>query len=241
MTGDLKFAILTVAFCALGATICAVVRSESSPRLATAMRFFALSWAVLLPFYALQPDIKTVAGVGVVAEFLPTFAGVLLVLTAEPLWREARDRGATMDGALRFVDFTTAHCLFALIFPYLAGLFPEGPEHVAAMRFLDLVLAGAGFLCIAIVLRLLISDSSRIGIGIWRGFIFLSVVYFVTQAWWWVDLVLNPKDVQMKNAFIVGFALLKLALSAVFLTLVMSVRSSKAAPPDKEVSAGAAA
>lgn len=239
MTGYLKFSILAVAFCALGATICAVVRSESSPRLATAMRFFALSWAVLIPFYALQPHIKTVKGLGVIAEFLPTYAGVLLVLTAEPLWREARDRSAMMGGALRFIDLTTAHCLFALIFPYLAALFPEGPEHVAAMRFLDLMLAGVGFICIAVVLRLLITDPRKN--GLWRGFVFLSVVYFGTQGWWWVDLVLNPEHAEMKNPFIIGFALLKLALSAVFLTLVMSVRNSKDARPDKGKPAGATA
>src|SRR6478752_5814807 len=95
MTPYNNLGLVVVGLCALGANECAVLRVQTLPRLAASMRFFALAWAVLLPFYALQPYLKSLRDLGAVAEFLPTYSGVLLLLTAEPLWREAVHRGAT--------------------------------------------------------------------------------------------------------------------------------------------------
>lgn len=237
MTAYDKFAIVSAALCGLGGTVCAVVRSYKIPRLATAMKFFAFSWAVLIPFYTLQPHLKDVQGLGVIAEFLPTYAGVLLLATAEPLFREAVSRGATMGWGLRLIDYVSAHCLLALIFPYAVALWPEGPGSLAFMRWLDLILAGAGFACIAVALGVLVDGFWKSGLG-W-GFLFVSAVYFGAQTWWVIDFVTNPQDAPMKNAFIVAFAVLKLALSAVFLVLVMLVRRPQETTPDKSEAAAA--
>jgi len=232
MTPYDNLALVVVGLCALAANECAVLRVQTLPRLAAAMRFFALAWAVLLPFYALQPYLKSLHDLGVVAEFLPTYSGVLLLLTAEPLWREASHRGVTMGGALRWMNYVTERALYLLVLPHAILFAQLGPnEQLIILRLVDLVLGVAGFVFIGVALRMLTSGFWRR--SLWWGFVPVAIVYTGAHTWWIVDFIQHPNDTVVKTGFVIAFAICKLALSITFLAVVMSVRSSEDAPPDK--------
>ena len=222
MTPYNNWALVAVTACVLGATECSVLRAHTRPRLSTSMRFFALSWAVLLPFYALQQYLKTLPALGLVAEFLPTYSGVLLLLSAEPLWREARRNGVTIGGPLLFIDYVAERSLYLLVVPHaILFMSAQHDEQLIFMRLLDLILAAVGFGSIGFVSRKLTTGHwSRV---FWWGFLFVAAAYFIGQTFWTVDFIMHPIGAAMKNGFIITFALCKVALSATFLAMVMSM------------------
>lgn len=232
MTSYDNLALVVVGLCALGANECAVIRVQTLPRLAAAMRFFAFAWAVLLPFYALQPYLKSFHALGVVAEFLPTYSGVLLLLTAEPLWREAKDRGATLGAALKVMNWVAERALYLLVLPHVILFAQPGPdEQLIILRFVDLALGIAGFIFIGAALKLLTSGLWKL--GLWWGFVPVATVYTCAHTWWIIDFIQHPDDPTVKTGFVIGFAICKFALSITFLALGMSIKSSEDAPPDR--------
>jgi hypothetical protein len=203
------------------------------------MRFFALAWVVLLPYYALQqylaqlpdnalqqyliqlPDLK------LVAEFLPTYSGVLLLLTTEPLWREAANRDAMGEGVLWWIDWVIERCVYLLVFPHAILFVPVDPsEQFMFIRCVDLALAAIAYVSIGVVLIILTNGFwSRV---LWWGFLVVAAAYFVTLGWWTYD-----GAAKMKDGFLIAFAVYKVMLSLIFLTLVTSIADPPVGPfPD---------
>ncbi len=186
------------------------------------MRFFALAWAVLLPYYTLQQYLRPLPDLlSLVAEFLPTYSGILVVLTAEPLLREAASRGERIDGILQWINVVAGESLYLLILPPAIPFIPVGlGNQLMAVRVLDLLLAAVGFVFIGVVLRTLASGLwSR---TLWWGLVSVAAVYFGYQIRWADDLRRSGSPV-MRDEFAIAFALCKVLYSAMFLALVMSV------------------
>lgn len=223
------WALGAVTFCVLGATECAVLVARgracaklptSVARLSTALMFFALSWAVLLPYYALQEAYssleKSVGSLGLILEFLATYSAVPLLLTVEPLLRQARAQGEQIEGGLVWIDHITERAIYSLVAGH-AILF-IGQRHEGFMRLLHLLLFGLGLSFLGRVLRIWRRDT------LWWGFVVAAAAYFIVQTSWTVDLFVYPASVKMSNFFILCFAVCKIALSATFISLVMSIK-----------------
>ncbi|HKV91351.1 MAG TPA: hypothetical protein VJW20_02260 [Candidatus Angelobacter sp.] len=181
------------------------------------MRFFAVSWAVLLPFYALQQYLGPLTSptrLSLIAEFLPTYSGILLLLTAEPLLREAHDHGLLITRILKWLDHITERAIYFLAFGH-ALLFLDPADGQLGLRILDAALAGLGFIFIGRVLQLF-GHAQRI----WWGFVFASLVYFIAQVAWTVDLYANPDHWKINDGYMIAFAVCKVAFSALFLISV---------------------
>jgi hypothetical protein len=186
--------------------------------------FFALSWAVLLPYYALQAysrPMKPLGSLGLILEFLATYSSVPLLLTVEPLLRQARAQGEQTEGGLSWIDYITERGIYFLVAGHAILFIGEG--HEAFMRLLRLLLFGLGLGFLGRVLRIWRRDA------LWRGFVFVAVVYFIVQLCWTVDLFLDPDSVKMSNIFMLSFAVCKIALSATFIPQVMSIRDAEQA------------
>jgi hypothetical protein len=255
-----EWALGAVTLCVLGATECAVLVAHgraraklptSVARLSTSLRFFALSWAVLLPYYALQAYLRELTSydsplqaylreltsygsplqaylreltsyvpLGLILEFLATYTVVPLLLTVEPLLRQARAQGQQIEEQLGWIDHITERAIYSLVLGH-AILFIGHNELV--MRLLHLLLFGLGLGFLGRVLRIWRHDT------LWWGFVFAAAVYFVVQARWTVALFLDPHSVRMNDNFMLSFAVCKIALTATFIPLVMSIEDSKQA------------
>jgi hypothetical protein len=229
------WALSAVGACVVGATECSVLVGR--PRLATSMRFFAASWAVLLPFYALQQylgPLESPTRLSLIAEFLPTYSGILLLLTAEPLLREAHDQGLPITKILKWLDHITERAIYFLAFGHaLVFLQGDPADSQLGLRILDAALAGLGFVFIGRVLQLF-GHAQRI----WRGFLFASLVYFIAQVVWTIDLYVNPKHLKLSDGQMIAFAVCKVAFSALFLILVWLIPRPQAQTLTQAAQAG---
>jgi hypothetical protein len=236
MSSSLKFALAAVAVCVFFSTQFAV-RRRDRPRLSTSLRFFALAWAVLMPFYALQYQLTKfeslkidVTPFGLIAEFLPTYSGILLLVAAEPLWREA-NQGSERRGGLLFLDWVAEHAIHLMVFSH-GVLFVAATYELHLLRVIDLILAALGFTFIASVLFRLTKGGWRR--TVWVLLLIVAGFYLYYQWSWTLDLFKNTSiSGPMKDEFLVKFAILKLLFSATFITLVMTIPKSASAEENK--------
>jgi len=230
----LVWGIFAVLVCAIATIECAIVSARKDPRLFTSMIFFALNWAVLLPYYALQPFLEKWKELGEVAEFLPAYSAVLLLLTSEPLWREVTARskplvqsGQAKPSEIGLINVFSLRGLYLLVLPHVIPFVKEEPgQRQQVMIGLQTIFSLAGFFLIVWTLEML---TRRVRRGwrrkVWWGFLLVALIYAVAGTSWAVKGILQPGS-RVPDDFVIAFAISKVLFSALFLVLVVSETAS---------------
>jgi hypothetical protein len=102
--------------CTVATIYCADTWAKSVPRIFAALALFAMSWAVLLPYYWPSGG----------DELLSAYQGILLVLAGGPLRREGADRKHAQRKVSSF-DRWGLSLLLALLVPHVVR-FPVNPD-----------------------------------------------------------------------------------------------------------------
>jgi hypothetical protein len=220
-------ALISVMLCSGGGIICAqhVRVNKKDHRLFVSLILFALNWAILLPYYALQTDNQP-SDIVNVRNFLPAYSGVLMLFAGGALLREAVDRKKEKDNEIGTYDALALVCLSLLVAPHLVAFAPpavaESIEH-ALVIILQPFLTVAGFSSIVIGLRILTKDNELV--GLWWTFLVIASLYASADVWFSVILfgrtVVFHLPYHMPDPFKWLFAICKLAFSGTFFAIVL--------------------
>lgn len=190
--------------CVLWTIAVATAYGRTRPVLFGALAAFALAWAVLIPYYG------ATSGSG--DEMLSALQGLLLILSGGPLRRYAsrRERVGAFDrwGLRLLLTLVLPHVVF---FPR-PGLSPE-EFHRVVVAILGCVLIAIGFLSIADGARRITDD------GAWKWLLVVIAPYAAAESAFAFRVYGHPGQ-PMPTCYLILFALLKVALTAVFTWLV---------------------
>lgn len=119
---DTQIAWAACTFCVYIAVNGGINWLQESPRLFTAMALFALSWAILLPYYGFS-SVPSQYFQSFGSESLPAFAGILQIYCGTLVLQEGRARMKGKDTFPPRIGRSERWCLFLL--PFIAGI-PSG-------------------------------------------------------------------------------------------------------------------
>jgi hypothetical protein len=219
------YAIAAVAGCAFTSGECAAFLNERQ-RLATSLKFFALAWVVLLPYYALThylpilcKDVETMHVLKNVSEFLPTYSGILTLASSEPLWQEVATRAHKPGWALKIVNYVTRQSIPLIVFSHGIWLLPVDDQQ-QALRWTDIILAGLAFLSISAALWFLYHKRWKLWtLILWVVMAVICIGYFGYQIWWG-NTISSESCGRMSDQLMIIFAKCKVALTLTFVALV---------------------
>jgi len=215
-----------VMLCTIGSIACAdrVRRSRKDHRLFVALILFALNWAILLPYYALQTLSHTV-DIAEIRNFLPAYSGVLILFTGGALHREAIDRKKEKSDEVGRYDALALLSLSLLVAPHVIRFAPAMAEQFERLLVIVLqpLLTVAGFTSIVIALNILTKDNEVP--WLWRTFLVVASAYALADILFSAGLfhrnVESPSSDPMGNLFKWIFAGFKLVFSALFFVIVL--------------------
>jgi len=223
-------ALLSVTACTVSAIECArhVQREPRDHRLFVSLILFALNWAILLAYYALQTDKQTLTGIiRDVRNFLPAYSGVLILFAGGALRREAVAR-RQIKGTGRY-DTIALWCLYFLILGHAIPFVPGSDAfHQFVVILLQPLLTIVGFFSIVVGLRMLTKGNDHS----WLWWIFLAIAFFYACADIFYGVILFRKTMQgieyrMPDPFKWTFAGFKVALTSMFLLMVFRQTSKE--------------
>jgi len=210
-----------------------VVKKQT--RLFTSLTFFALSWAMLLPYYGLQERKEVVKGLGEVFELLPAYSGLLLTLAGGPLRREAVVRKLHRDPGVGEYDSWALTALYAIVLPHVIAV-PGASEFLLKLHGQIIIIIGTllTFLGFVSILQGLwkLTETDRFGRVVWWWLLLIIALCVLTEVGFTVHLLPNP-DQPMSDFFKWAYAVFKVALTALVLTIIVRQKSHKAAFKEK--------
>src|SRR2546423_1189713 len=115
-------ALLATMICTLAAIrqANAVAARPENHRLFVSLTLFALTWTILLPYYALQAEHDASVEIAHVRNFFPAYSGVLLLFAGGALYREAIKRKNQRKNMAKF-DRVALVCLGLLAAPHIVA------------------------------------------------------------------------------------------------------------------------
>lgn len=215
--------------CVAATVHCAVDYAKRDARLFTCLTFFALCWAVLLPYYALihlmnTLDHKSLAynNLREIIELFPAYSGFLLTLASAPLRREADYRHKHhSDAGIRKYDTWVLRALYLTVVPHAIVIGFLGITYdpaVYTLRCLGLVFTCLGFFSILHALKELKGNKSRL----WRMLLVVVVFYIGYEVVYSLLLMFEVLKSGMRPSDRMVFAGLKMAFTATFLYAIIT-------------------
>jgi hypothetical protein len=211
---------------ALGAvTVCIIATVECSsevrgnPAFFASLVFFALSWALLLPYYYLQANPGEGDDQRELVEILSAYSAILLMLTAVPL-RE----GVASSGQVDIIYVWAMRAIYLIAVPHTAAFIPQVHRllHTRFVAVLHLVLALAGFALITDSLWFLTKAHSTLTQGLWWVLLVLATAYGVGYIRYVLKYALLSAEYRpLPDTYKWLFIPLKIAFCLVFLSIIL--------------------
>lgn len=223
-----------VVACIVATVICATKYTKRYARLFTSLTLFALGWALLLPYYGLQPEKGRSKDLSEILELLPAYSGLLLALAGGALAREAAVRQTHRDPGIGRQDVWVLHALYAMVLPHVLAV-PGAPDishkyHSHLVMILGTGFTILGFLSILRGLKNLIGQSPT-NRWSWPLFKVITISYIIVELVFTAYLLPDIHR-QMPPIFKWPFAFFKVIFSGLFLFLV--VRHTRPRPKQPE-------
>lgn len=158
---------VTVIVCVFATVQCAIKYAKRHTKIFASLTFFALCWAILLPYYGLMhlrtewsksltPD--DLSRLTEIIETFPAYSGLLLTMAGGPLRREAHVRLHHSNPGIGRPDSWVLTGLYLAVVPHLLVVGPFGVNRNftgEALRILGLAFTLLGFYSIVEGLRVL--------------------------------------------------------------------------------------
>jgi hypothetical protein len=227
------FALGAVTLCIAGTVECSRKVREHPPLVASLV-FFALSWALLLPYYYLQANQPCGVEQEELGELLTAYSAILWMLTAVPLRKGLTGFGHSVDA----INFWAMRALYLIVVPHGFALIPQvqGLIHARTVAVTHLVLAITGFVLILRALWLLTGKHSPWTRPLWWILFIVTTVYGTAQISYGLKVLMRtPECTAMPDSYKWLFVSLKIVFCFVFLAIVLLICRSRpvisAAPP----------
>jgi hypothetical protein len=219
------FALGAVTLCIIGTVECSK-RVRQHPPLLASLVFFALSWALLLPYYYLQANPRPGDEERELAEMLSAYSAILLTLTAVPLRSGLAGSGHNANA----INVWAMRALYVIVVPHGFALIPQVQallhSRMVAGAHLLLVIAGLFFSMHA--LWLLTKEHPAWVRALWWILLVVATIYLGAQFRYASRVLMgSPSDTLMPDSYKWLFVFLKLAFCFVFLAIVLLIGRSR--------------
>jgi hypothetical protein len=219
------FALGAVTLCIIGTIECSREVLEHPPLFASLV-FFALSWALLLPYYYLQAHPVSGEEQRELVEILSAYSAILLMLTAVPLRSGLAGSGHGVDA----IYVWAMRALYLIVVPHTLSFIPQVHKllHARLIAIVHLVLAIAGFFFITHALWFLTGRHSALTRALWWVLLVVTTVYGIAYIWFVSkQLMRSSIYTPMPDSYKLLFVPLKILFCSVFLAIVLLIGTSR--------------
>jgi hypothetical protein len=226
------FALGAVTLCIIGTVECSK-KVRQLPPLFASLVFFALSWALLLPYYYLQANPVGGDEQRELVEMLSGYSAILLTLTAVPLRSGLAGSGHKADA----INVWVMRSLYLIVVPHSFAFLPRVQVllHAFTVAITHLLLVTAGLYLIADALWFLTKEQGTGMRALWCILLIVTIVYLSGQYLYGLRVLMNsPSYTTMPDSYKWLYVFLKLAYCSVFLAIILLIGRSQpliSAPP----------
>jgi hypothetical protein len=194
---------------------------RGNPPLFASLLFFALSWALLLPYYYLQANPQQGEEQRELVEILSAYSAILLMLTAVPL-----RQGLGNPGHVDAISVWAMRAIYLIVLPHGAAFIPQVHQflHTRIVAVVHLLLALAGFALITHALWFLTRKDSPLTRGLWWVLLVVATAYAISYGGYVARHAIRSSSYKpLPDSYKWLFVFLKIAFCSVFLAVILRI------------------